>query len=198
LGLTWGFGVSALAEMIASMALRLVYLIFVRFSSWAVLLGRSQRSKDAEILVLSHQLAVLRPQVARPRPSWADRVVISALARRSGTAALDIQARRPVGLKNSNHFPRRALRSVGGWGQGCRMAGPGRLGSCFVILSTVYAVTRRLLSLPGLLLRREVSKEAELLVLRHQNAVLRRQVSRVRYEPADPRVPNIHPCRSWR
>ncbi|MFI7452833.1 integrase core domain-containing protein [Nonomuraea sp. NPDC049714] len=49
----------------------------------------------------------------------------------------------------------------------------------------MYAVTRRLLSLPGLLLRRSVSKEAELLVLRHQNAVLCRQVSRVRYEPAD-------------
>lgn len=54
-----------------------------------------------------------------------------------------------------------------------------------MILSTVYAVTRRLLSLPALLLRRSVSKEAQLLVLRHQNAVLRRQVPRVRYEPAD-------------
>ncbi|MGP3965075.1 transposase [Nonomuraea sp. 3N208] len=54
-----------------------------------------------------------------------------------------------------------------------------------MILSTVYAVTRRLLSLPALLLRRSVSKEAELLVLRHQNTVLRRQVPRVRDEPAD-------------
>jgi hypothetical protein len=53
-----------------------------------------------------------------------------------------------------------------------------------VILSTVYTVVRRLLSLPALLLRRSVSKEAELLVLRHQNAVLRRQVPRVRYQPA--------------
>src|SRR3982075_1661235 len=61
--------------------LRLVYRIFLRLISWAALLARSDASKDAEILVLRHQLAVLRRQVARPRPSWADRAVISALAR---------------------------------------------------------------------------------------------------------------------
>jgi hypothetical protein len=107
-----------------------------------------------------------------------------------------------VGLKNSNHSQRRALRLMGGRTQGCRMAGPGRLGSCFVILSTVYAVTRRLLSSPALLLRRSASKEAELLVLRQQNAVLRRQVPRVRHEPADrlwlAALSHLIPRRHWR
>src|SRR3981081_1967992 len=65
---------------------RLVYLIFLRLICWAALLARSDASKDAEILVLRHQLAVLRRQVARPRPSWADRAVISALARILSTA----------------------------------------------------------------------------------------------------------------
>jgi hypothetical protein len=54
-----------------------------------------------------------------------------------------------------------------------------------VIFSVVYLLVRRLLGCLMVLARREVSKDAELLVLRHENAVLRRQTGRVRYQPAD-------------
>ena len=50
------------------MAFRLLYLIVIRVFSWLVLLGRSQASKDAEIMMLRHEVTVLRRQVARAKP----------------------------------------------------------------------------------------------------------------------------------
>ena len=62
------------------MCLRFVFLLVTRLAAWSWLCRSEECWKDAEILLLRHQLAVLRRQPrARPKPSWADRALIAAL-----------------------------------------------------------------------------------------------------------------------
>ena len=73
------------------MALRLIYQMFATLLGWIVLHTRSDTTKEIEILVLRHQLAVLQRRTSRPRINWTDRAVVAALARL-------LPARRRVGL----------------------------------------------------------------------------------------------------
>ena len=63
------------------MARRLAYLMLARVLSWLALLARSEATKDVEILVLRHEVAVLRRHHPHPTVTWIDRAFLSALSR---------------------------------------------------------------------------------------------------------------------
>ena len=74
--------------MISAVSLRLLYLLFQHMLGLVLLLGRTSSTKDIELLVLRHEVAVLRRTNPRPRLEWADRAVFAALVRRLPSAAL--------------------------------------------------------------------------------------------------------------
>ncbi|AQW56378.1 integrase [Streptomyces violaceusniger] len=59
----------------------MIYLLATRICAWLALLCRSTAAKNAEILILRHEVAVLRRQVPVPKPNWPDRALLAALAR---------------------------------------------------------------------------------------------------------------------
>jgi putative transposase len=61
--------------------LRLLYLISVTVFGWLRLLAGNAAAKDLEILILRHEVTVLRRHISRPRPCWPDRAILSALTR---------------------------------------------------------------------------------------------------------------------
>src|SRR4051812_15345797 len=68
--------------MISAASLRLLYLIFWQVLGLVLLLGRTSAAKDVELLVLRHEVAVLRRTNPRPRLDWTDRADYAALVRR--------------------------------------------------------------------------------------------------------------------
>ena len=67
--------------MIAAVAFGLAYLLLVRVLGWLALLARSDAAKDVEILILRHEVTVLRRTHPRPALTWPDRAMLSALSR---------------------------------------------------------------------------------------------------------------------
>jgi putative transposase len=65
---------------------RFLYLIFIRLLGFLTLLSRASSSKDVEILILRHEVAVLRRTNPRPRLDWVDRAVFATVIRRLGLA----------------------------------------------------------------------------------------------------------------
>jgi hypothetical protein len=98
------------------MLFRLAYLLMIRLFGWLALLARTSTSKHLEILVLPREVAILRRQITRPKPDWADRA--GAAAVQAPSAAPDRDTRHaarlaPVPGKNTRTYPNATGRPPG-------------------------------------------------------------------------------------
>jgi hypothetical protein len=131
-------GVLQRAGVIMDVPLRLIYLIFDRLLGWLILLGRASSSEDVELLVLRHEVAVLRRTTPKPGLDWADRALFAALIRRLPavlrshrlvTPATVLRWHRSLVVTKLSLTPGRAGRdsgrgsAVGAGRRGCRRAG---------------------------------------------------------------------------
>src|SRR4051794_9832502 len=168
--------------MISAVSLRLLYLIFQQILGLVMLLGRTSSTKNIELLVLRHEVAVLRRSNPRPRLGWADRAVFAALIRRLPRALRGHRLVTPgTVLRWHRHLVRR------------RWTYPNRLGRPPINDVIVALVVRMATDNPSWGYRRV---QGELLKLGHHvgASTIRRILQRHRIPPA----PLRHTDTSWR
>ena len=163
------------------MSLRLLYLIFWQVLGLVLLSCRTSAAKDVELLVLRHEVAVLRRTNPRPHMDWADRAVFAALVRRLPRA---LRCRRLVTPDTILRWHRRLVRR--------RWTYPHRIGSPIddVLTDLVVRVARESPRWGYIRL------QGELLKLGHRvgASTIRRILQRHRIPPA----PVRHTDTSWR
>ena len=164
------------------MSLRLLYLIFWQVLGLVLLMGRTSATKDIELLVLRHEVAILRRTHPRPRLDWADRAVFAALVRRLPRA---LRCRRVVTPDTVLRWHRRLVRRQ--WTYPSRT---GRPPIDDVLAALVMRMTRE--NPAGGYMR----LQGELLKLGHRvgASTIRRILKRHRIPPA----PSRHSDTSWR
>ena len=168
--------------MISAVSLRLLYLIFQHLLGLLLLLSHTSSTKDIELLVLRHELAVLRRTNPRPRMDWADRAVFAALVRRLPRA---LRCHRLVTPNTILRWHRRLVRKK--WTYSNRSGRPP------IDAAIAALVVRMAAENPSWGYRRV---QGELLKLGHRvgASTIRRILQRYRIPPA----PGRHSDTSWR